>query len=494
MNRLNAKEQVQVFGERLQGKQIRLLEITSQPESQAEGAISCYRCRLHRCDLSDQQFTAVSYSWGSLENPGTIYLGEVAFNVTRSVMAIVNLLSDRAARGGKANASSARDLLQGQMFWIDAICINQEDIVELEDQMKIMRQVYGAAHYTMVYLGQPQSGSDSAKLALDWLYDITEEPFPQFHQTPKELRLQRWRSERWALVAGMLGESWFRRRWTVQEVAVSPNALVIYGNGALRWARFADAIERCAYMWGDIAQKPGFQREEKEPSADPTPTLSIQKLRDRFANSPFPPSLFEILVRFRRCACKYPTQRIFALLGLCDETEQIRNDINLKLSPVQVFKRFVLSYIELYGNLDVLCACLEIARIKRREFRFVEDGLWIDPDPPQYAQMVYLEDLPTWVPNLSSFRVDWHLGPSLDLIRQDFSPIFDASRGCPNILPNLNIAASDNMLAVQGIEIDRVLAYHNETPVAHPDYQTKEASFWHRFWEWASFGHPLPEG
>jgi Heterokaryon incompatibility protein (HET) len=291
---------------------------------------------------------AVSYCWGSLDNPLTTQVNETPFKVTRHVVSILNFLAAPPLPDRPGSEYMSANRVKGQPMWIDSISINQQDTQERTAQIKMMKNIYETATMTMIYLGQPTSRNEHARLAFEWLFSITEDSFEQFLTTPKETRLLRWNSQKWAHVVELLEESrWFRRRWIVQEAAVSRHALVVYGTRALRWDCFADAIERCAYMFGDIVNRPGFQMELSEPRADPIPTLSIAKLRMHLRNGSPPPRLFDTLIRFRRCGCMYAGERIFTLLGLCSDAEQSLNEIDLTLGPVEVFKRFVVYHIQL---------------------------------------------------------------------------------------------------------------------------------------------------
>lgn len=227
--------------------------------------------------------------------------------------------------------------------------------------------------------------------------------------------------------------------------------------------------------------------------ADPSPTRSIAKLRVHLANKALPLRLFHPLIRFRRCGCMYAHEWAFALLSLRSEAEQIQTEIHLQLNPAEVFKRAVLFHIQLYEVLDVLCECLESVRVRPEAHRILEDGLWVDPDPPQYARMKYLPDLSTWSPNFTSFRVEWLLGPLPEVRRQDFRPIFDLSRGPPELLVDYALAWRDMILSWKGVEIDRIAAFHPDSPISFPAYQSKASPFWESFWDWTCQGSLIPD-
>lgn len=487
LNRLNDADRQQIFGNPLNEAEIRLLEV----KSSLNDTSSYLDCRMQSSKLDDEAFIAISYYWGNINDNALINVNTRPYRVTKQVINILNLLSTQLY-SREIDSSNPANRLRRQLMWIDAVCINQEDVPERERQMKMMKSVYESALCTMLYLGQPPGANEDAKLALDWLKSLIHEPMEEFLAIPKEKRLQRWSSRCWASVVKLLEESpWWRRRWTIQEAAVSNEVWVVYGTEILRWETFADAVTRCAYMWSDLAQQSRFQLQSTvEPMADVSPTFAIARLRTRLRNGEPLPQLFETLLNFRRCGCMYGYERIFALLGLCNNAERGANPIDLKLGTTETFKRFVLRYIGLYKNLDILCAALEIARVKRPLTRSIQDGLWVDPDPPNFAKMEQLSELPSWVPNFTSHRVEWLLGPSLE-VNASFSPVFAASHGSPPLPPGL-IMGVTSILPVTGIEIDRVLAFHPDSPIAAPKQNTNTSDHWWAYWQWAMSGSNVP--
>ncbi|KAH6618768.1 heterokaryon incompatibility protein-domain-containing protein [Boeremia exigua] len=107
--------------------------------SEANGAFDS-RVRLHPF----QRYTALSYVWGSLENPAHITLdGYANVSVTRNMHNALRCLRrpDRAVS-----------------YWVDAICINQSDPEEKKIQIGLMRRVYKQAHQVIAYV--PQNPED----------------------------------------------------------------------------------------------------------------------------------------------------------------------------------------------------------------------------------------------------------------------------------------------------------------------------------------------
>jgi hypothetical protein len=62
-------------------------------------------------------------------------------------------------------------VIGSRFFWIDAICINQADLDERTEQIKIMRQIYRKAHSVAVWLGDDDGDGGTA---VDLLYRLVK--------------------------------------------------------------------------------------------------------------------------------------------------------------------------------------------------------------------------------------------------------------------------------------------------------------------------------
>lgn len=54
-------------------------------------------------------------------------------------------------------------------LWVDAVCVNQEDLAERTDQVKNMASIYKLAQRVVVWLGPTSDNSDIAFSALDYV-------------------------------------------------------------------------------------------------------------------------------------------------------------------------------------------------------------------------------------------------------------------------------------------------------------------------------------
>jgi hypothetical protein len=102
---------------------------------------------------SSEPYTAISYYWGSTENPETVevYDGSREYNKfgeSFNIPITTNLAL--ALRQFRADAT-----VEGQplVIWTDALCIVQTDTEERSAQVSVMRDIYKAAHNVWMWTG-----------------------------------------------------------------------------------------------------------------------------------------------------------------------------------------------------------------------------------------------------------------------------------------------------------------------------------------------------
>ena len=101
-------------------------------------------CRLYEVGLSHvavnpPKYEALLYHWGAPSPRHAITVNTQSFEVGPSLIAALRCL---------------RKEDEARTLWVDAICINQEDIEELATQVDAMEIVYQLAERTLVWLGE----------------------------------------------------------------------------------------------------------------------------------------------------------------------------------------------------------------------------------------------------------------------------------------------------------------------------------------------------
>lgn len=118
--------------------------------------------------------------------------------------------------------------------WIDALCINQDNVKEKTAQVARMDEIYSSASSVWVWLG---AGKPETKETFDFLkYDILDLKVLDDLVKTKEYE------KKWKLVVTLMKNRWFSRRWVIQELALARRAVVRWGSEEMEWSNFADAI------------------------------------------------------------------------------------------------------------------------------------------------------------------------------------------------------------------------------------------------------------
>ncbi|EHK20935.1 uncharacterized protein TRIVIDRAFT_153440, partial [Trichoderma virens Gv29-8] len=166
--------------------EIRLLRLESGAGS-TEIRASLIKCRLLDIKAGGPFFEALSYTWGQTSITKDIIINGIKFPVTENLYAFLEEYQE---------AGLDADL------WIDAICINQKDLLEKNHQIPMMNLIYSAARALIIWLGESSSDSD---LAMEWIdYLGRESAYDKMPNIPNNA---------WQAMQSLLERPWWRRIW-----------------------------------------------------------------------------------------------------------------------------------------------------------------------------------------------------------------------------------------------------------------------------------------
>ena len=98
------------------------------------------QCNLAAGNINDADYIAVSYEWGSAADPVLISVNSKPVIVRQNIYKFLLTM---------------RKLECTKYLWIDALCIDQENIEERNRQVRQMGDIYSRAIETWVWLGEP---------------------------------------------------------------------------------------------------------------------------------------------------------------------------------------------------------------------------------------------------------------------------------------------------------------------------------------------------
>jgi hypothetical protein len=208
-------------------------------------------------------YEALSYTWGSVEKTAII-------EVDKSTMLVTTNLYQALQRLRFGN--------QDRILWVDAICIDQDNMEERRHQVQHMSDIYKNAECVLVWLGEGNEESDFAMDAIKPLEQLAADATGDWRglaqhllglDVPINLETLKSRRHRIGLQRGtmfMLGLPWFRRIWVLQEAANARVAVVLCGQKSVSTKVFAQVPSMLGldqtYYRAVLDIMPGFSRTE----------------------------------------------------------------------------------------------------------------------------------------------------------------------------------------------------------------------------------------
>jgi len=480
----------------LNGRQIRLLTLLPGET----GPKIC--CSLKIVTLSGKlipKYEALSYVWGEPQFSRLIWVNEKVLPVTTNLYtALENLRYPDKPR----------------VLWIDAICINQNDLIERSEQVLLMKEIYRDANQVLIWLGLQDPDSDLAFDLLESVYTVDDESTESMRKrkgwgitTSKDLPSEQTRVSNHAEFAlndlqshhmGALWKtfsqrSWWKRIWIIQEAVYARDVAIVCGRRSVRWELLERFIKSDNSRSGNDSQSVqlassmetaiiiatlrnvlaiGNQKDKDDtgrwykyshrmleivtgPFMDDTPN-TIMPTHEK----PFKTTLDSLMVVFETSACTDPRDRIYGLLSLADNTSEsdILFDNNSESnilpdytkSPYAIFEEATRFIFNQSGSPDLL------AYVHRSA---------------QSNMSTKVQGQPSWVPDFAAAREYSTLisssAPS-SLYNSSFGYHFDR-----RLLNNCT-----SFLRIRTIECDLITEVLRTVDIYDPDWKR-----WFREWE-----------
>lgn len=172
-----------------------------------------FSLRTTACETEPQvHYEALSYAWGDTAKTYEI----TCRNNSSSLRVTLNCYN--ALRSLRLPGKT-------RTLWIDAICIDQEDLDERRAQVAIMQSIYHSACQVVVYLGEDGNGSDAV---IQYLQD----DFEPLQYSRRGVDVQHPSDE---ALAEFCARPWFSRVWVLQEVFRKQSIELRCGTRSIRW-------------------------------------------------------------------------------------------------------------------------------------------------------------------------------------------------------------------------------------------------------------------
>jgi len=326
------------------------------------------------------EYQALSYTWGN-----SIYKDDVHQRQNQD-LGDLEIRLDGHAHFVPRNLYEAllclRKVDAPRCLWIDAICINQNDVEEQNHQVGLMRHIYTEAISVIAWLG-PSDRHSSIFMQLVENTTLTDNR--PFRRRLIRDELQNREYNFVATFHGIFRRSYWHRTWIIQEIYFARKISVQCGHKVISWKDLVefltfltdewDSMDKYHPWWGLISRDAMARAISYAMRFNILNILRKSRPRARRGGERQNGRLAHLLFNHWDALATNPRDKIFAIIGLASDSHLYSIDIDYRLSVSQVYTKFFREHVRLSRNLSII--------IPRRL-----------QDPAH--------NLPSWCPDLSS--------------------------------------------------------------------------------------------
>ena len=227
-------------------------------------------------------YHALSYCWGAPVADSSLKTIFVDGLLKKVQPTLYSFLKEMAAHDSRI------------LVWIDAICINQNNVAERNQQVSIMADIYRSAESVYIWLGR---GDEDTSYAIEHIRDC--KPETEFDSTIFS-----------ECVEKLFKASHWTRRWVLQEFALAKKLVIAYGTQRTTWDQVMDQVPRKTDTRVLLEQS--------------TASQTFRKFKEvRGASHRNDVSLLQLMEIFQHSRCADPRDKAFALRGIARDGQQL---------------------------------------------------------------------------------------------------------------------------------------------------------------------------
>lgn len=336
-------------------------------------------------------YEALSYTWGSPEPTNEILIRHISMDDLDHLLPGKKLGAPEEQQFNNTsrhvlpisrNLAIALPYLrlpkESRILWIDAICINQDDISERGYEVGKMNTIYSKANQVVVWLGEESEDSTFAVESLKslaaglvitnngrgWM-KLHPKPYSEVERLGRNPELLKSKMPSWIAIANLLARPWFSRLWVFQEIILAVAGSIMVGHDIIPWEEFRTGalflVTRSGLtITNNLTRKPA--------------EAIMHLLTPNFVLENY--DIMDYIMLISTTKCYDPRDRIFGLLGLLSFEKALGITADYTKSPKQVYTELFSRYIKHEETL----ISLQLCKFKDFESPF---------------------KLPSWVPDIS---------------------------------------------------------------------------------------------
>lgn len=293
-------------------KSIRLISI--QPEEYSPLGLACSfrKSPLAQCP----PFRALSYTWGTAtEAPKTLFVDGQSLLIRPNLWYALCSIREQF--------KECKDHLRRPiLLWVDAICIDQENVAERNRQVNLMNEIFSKADSVIVWLGTSVPTIDLALEIMDDVLSNGETALKCFNKS----------SDRSRALLHLFRHPYWTRLWVVQEIMLAKKLFVLCGNSLHAWERFSEFFNSLRAL-SLSSSNASWQGTVDSILLSPANTLFGNRYTWISLRTNHAYRLRDLLTMWAMQKCQDPRDMIFGLLGL---TESTFLGADYRLTPLQL--------------------------------------------------------------------------------------------------------------------------------------------------------------
>lgn len=366
------------------------------------------------------KYEALSYYWGTDQPSYEIRISQSKkLENRRSIKNVVDHVKPLSQKFYiRSNLHAAlvefRDKDQSIYLWVDALCIDQENEKEKNQQVSKMAKIYSSAHRVCIWLG---AGNPKCSLAMDFIDQIVD-----LSSLDRLIRDESTTSQ-WDALVELMRCRWFSRRWVVQELALATDATLHYGDKGVHWTDLADAVALFVTKLDDIKNLFRYSRQfNHNPEhlgdivalgannlVNVTSNLFRRSTHGQGEEIERLSSLEALVSSLLSFESSDPRDTVYALLSIAKSSHgsppvgssELPGDNIIPLTPdyqksiIEVYRDFTRFCIESSGSVDIICR--HWAPFRRKASATTEPIRITKTKKPKENPNV---KMPSWVPSL----------------------------------------------------------------------------------------------
>lgn len=326
-------------------------------------------------DLRDErQYEALSYQWG---NPDQSLISLMDHGLTLKITeSLFNALKD-------IRHANPRD--GSRAIWADAICINQKDIEERQQQVNLMGRIYRNATRVITYIG-PEA--DNSSLGIDFAYELMDywvdrsEEKPDLRLHIKEemvnLGLPQANDPRWQAFRKLVTRGWASRCWCAQEFVLNKNLLMMCGRKAIKESFLIPSIVQLVF--NRLLPEFTLPQTPDDPISLRECLAHFQELRSSVVNRGISFPMLHLLQLCHPLRATDPRDKIYSLLALASDSDALAIEVSYTLPAAELYTKVAALILTKYPSMNILYSNLSTKSL----------------------------DLPSWVPDWSTWKFGSH--------------------------------------------------------------------------------------